>query len=428
MLRKKLYSFFVTLFLIVPLLSGCVAHLTPLLQEYASVEPTVLELIGEEVPAHITLRIPAQWMKKNVSLQLIPTLRYKGGEVWGKTLMLQGEEAEGEGIVIPFDREQNISLMTSFPYDSRMRESTLYLTLKEYVDGRATELPPLKIAEGVQATVTWATLDIPHLFPQPVLPQESSLFSLLDEINQKILSAIPRTEWRGWVSVTGRSNADLLRMAQEKPEQLSLDELLHSAFLAPILSEKERIYRWIATYYPQDSRAFNALISLSIRQEQWQEATTWIEKSRELSDTPEGSFYQALLYLREDKIALAQNLINKLPESLQTPLLPYLYLKQGRYQEASDLYGTEASHNAVIAQILTAQYGQAMATLHEVEQSNATTDYLKAVVAMRMQDANAALNFLAEAIRRNPNFASLARSDKEFAPLVYYARFNQLTR
>ena len=69
-----------------------------------------------------------------------------------------------------------------------------------------------------------------------------------------------------------------------------------------------------------------------------------------------------------------------------------------------------------------------METLNNVVRTNATTDYLKAIVAARMQDDRSAINFLSEAIRRDPALRSRAISDKEFASLANNERFVQLLK
>ena len=68
-----------------------------------------------------------------------------------------------------------------------------------------------------------------------------------------------------------------------------------------------------------------------------------------------------------------------------------------------------------MAQILAKDYNKAKTTLAAIEAPDATTAYLKAVLAARTNNEAGVLSNLKEAIKLDPSMASMAATDLEFA-------------
>ena len=97
----------------------------------------------------------------------------------------------------------------------------------------------------------------------------------------------------------------------------------------------------------------------------------------------------------------------------------------GNYAQAAQSYGSTVSNNAALAQILAKDYSKATTTLNAVAQPDATTDYLKAIVGARTNDAGQVTSNLKKAISKDSSLAEKALNDEEFAQFVRDSAFLQ---
>jgi lipopolysaccharide biosynthesis regulator YciM len=115
--------------------------------------------------------------------------------------------------------------------------------------------------------------------------------------------------------------------------------------------------------------------------------------------------------------------VNELSEALGV-----LYLQQGEYAKAVNSFGATKSNNAALAQILVKDYSKAQQTLNAISNADATTDYLKAVVAARTNNSNGVISNLKSAIAKDRSLAKEAASDLEFAKYVTNSDFSSLIK
>ena len=81
-----------------------------------------------------------------------------------------------------------------------------------------------------------------------------------------------------------------------------------------------------------------------------------------------------------------------------------------------------------MAQILTKDYSKASQTLNAVAKPDATTSYLKAIVAARTNDANGVVSNLKAAIAADKSLAKEAAIDLEFAKYATNSDFSALVK
>ena len=106
--------------------------------------------------------------------------------------------------------------------------------------------------------------------------------------------------------------------------------------------------------------------------------------------------------------------------------LGVLYLLQGDYAKSVSSFGASKTNNAALAQILAKDYSKASQTLNTVTRPDATTDYLKAIVAARTNDTNAVIENLRAAIAKKPALKREAALDLEFAKYATNSSFTSL--
>lgn len=142
-------------------LSSCGAKFRPLTSSQVQVNPDPLALVGERVPATISIAFPAKSFPSRGTLRVTPVLRYAGGEKWGQTYAFQGEKVYGNEVVVP-PTGTNVVLQTTIPYTPAMQSSELYLVFEGKVGSRSAKLPDLRVASGVLATEALATVEGIH--------------------------------------------------------------------------------------------------------------------------------------------------------------------------------------------------------------------------------------------------------------------------
>ena len=90
-----------------------------------------------------------------------------------------------------------------------------------------------------------------------------------------------------------------------------------------------------------------------------------------------------------------------------------LAIAKGDYAQAEKAFAKVNSNTAALAQLLNKNYDAAAKTLDRVENPNAMTDYLHAVVAARRGNKFAASSYLKEALQKDPSLKQYAENDLE---------------
>ena len=91
-----------------------------------------------------------------------------------------------------------------------------------------------------------------------------------------------------------------------------------------------------------------------------------------------------------------------------------LSLAKGNYAQAQ-LFGDKKTNSAALAQLLAKDYDAASKTLDKVENADAISDYLHAIVAARRGNKFAATSYLKEALKKDPSLKAYADNDLELA-------------
>ncbi len=140
-------------------LTGCSKKLGQFKSDYFSVNPTPLEVQGQNVPATITGNIPAKFMVKNAKVQVTPVLVYSGGETTSAPYIIQGEEARANGAVVNYQNGGSVAIPFNVAYQTAMNKSDLYLDFAVDQNGKQYVLPRVKVGNGVIATATLASAE-----------------------------------------------------------------------------------------------------------------------------------------------------------------------------------------------------------------------------------------------------------------------------
>jgi Tfp pilus assembly protein PilF len=138
------------------LLTSCGGKLGNLSADNFKVVPNPLEAEGGQVQATVNGMFPEQYMNRNAVVTVTPELRFTENgmlrAVKGQSATFQGEKVMGNDQVISYLLGGHYTMKTSFPYQSAMQQSDLYLTFDAKVGKKEVKVPAVKVASGVIAT------------------------------------------------------------------------------------------------------------------------------------------------------------------------------------------------------------------------------------------------------------------------------------
>lgn len=255
----------------------------------------------------------------------------------------------------------------------------------------------------------------------------SSVFTILAD---EILPQLRRSRLTLNYKIIGKSDDELKQISTSNPTELSLEELLYAATLTDDNDVKESIYKTATEQYPDDYRAFNNLAALYYAEGDYTAAASYVAQAAKLnSSDADVKVNQALLALKDGNQSEAQTLLGNAGNSAAaSEALGNLYLMQGEYQKAVNAFGNAKTNSAALAQILTSDYNKAKSTLEGVENKDAYTSYLAAILAARTNNADSAISNLKEAIAQDSSLATKAATDLEFSKLVGNSAFEALVK
>ncbi len=245
-------------------------------------------------------------------------------------------------------------------------------------------------------------------------------------ISDDILPKLRRSKLKLIVDVTGKSDIEISKLAKEDASKLSVEELIYAGTLTNDLNEKGAIYQKATELYPSDIRGFNNLGAVKYQQGNVNDAARYFSKALTInSDCADANYNAAITALANKDLSKSEIYFGKAAGTSGNigEGLGSIYTIKGNYAKAKSYFGTTASNNAALVQILNADNSAARSTLAAVAKPNAMTSYLSAIVGARTNDRDAVYSNLKTAIKKDGSLASKALKDLEFSKYFADADF-----
>ena len=238
------------------------------------------------------------------------------------------------------------------------------------------------------------------------------------ELADAVLPELRRARMVINYDVIGRSDEQILTQFGSDASQLSVEELLYAAnILASDDAQKSAILQKTTELYPNDCRAYNNLGEIALRQGDADKAQACFRQALNLNpNAAEANANMGMICVQNGQFKDAELYISKGVEANNfDEAQGHLYMGQGRYAQAAAKLSKSANNSAVLANILSQDYADALKTVSNIKNPDATTYYLRAVLAARMEDKAAVKENLAKAIALDGSLAQKAANDAEFS-------------
>ena len=266
--------------------------------------------------------------------------------------------------------------------------------------------------------------------PEEREQQIKNISSVYAELADEVLPKLRRARITLNYQIIGRSDEQIQAQYAENPAELSLEEILYSSILTENEAEQADIFNTAIKLYPNDYRAYNNLGVMAYKKGDYSTAAEYFAKAENVAKAaPEVMVNLGYLELLQGNVSEAEAYMTKGADAKAgDEALGNLYIAQGEYGRAAALLKGKYTNSALLAQVLNKNYVAARETLDEMENPDAMTYYIKAVLGARISNVSFVYDGLKKAVELDPSLAKKAMEDLEFAKYVKDATFCEILK
>ena len=247
-----------------------------------------------------------------------------------------------------------------------------------------------------------------------------NLSSSFTAVASEILPKLRRAKITASVNLIGRTDDEISTLAINDPSKLNQAELLYAATLTTNPQVQKTIYTNFTKVYADDWRGHNNLGSVVFGLGDSDGASGEFEKADKLD--PRNPIIQnnlGCIELKKKNLAKAEELFgaatgagNEVHDNLGI-----VKIMQGQYETAVKYFTDDSQNvaNHALAQLLNNDNNGALRTLNSATVETGRIAYLKAIIAARTAKSSMLFENLGNAVKKDPAYRELAKTDMEFA-------------
>ncbi len=288
-----------------------------------------------------------------------------------------------------------------------------YLTTAEDWDGFKT------LVENSTIKDKELILRVLSMYSDPDVREKEikNISEAFEELKVKVLPELRRSKLNVSITVNGKSDQELLTLAQTKPDSLNLDEALFVATKIDDLNAKLAVYQAAVKKYPNDFKANNNVGYVLYKLNRLPEAKAAFEAAKAIENN-------SIIKNNLGAIALTEGDVDKAQELFTSALgageevnynLGIINIIKGKYPEAINYFGNTFEVNTALAKLLNKANDQALSTLNGIKSEDAIVYYLRAIVGARTQNTDLLFTNLRAAAGKSADLKANAAVDLEFA-------------
>ena len=126
-----------------------------------TVNPDPLEMHGDSVAVSVTGKFPPKYFHKLATITATPLLKNSEGEVVKefKEVKLIGNDVDGDGQKVDFEKGGSFSYNDKIPYDASMENVSMNIKVVAGFKTKTKEFETRKIGDGTKTTPLWLQKD-----------------------------------------------------------------------------------------------------------------------------------------------------------------------------------------------------------------------------------------------------------------------------
>lgn len=258
-----------------------------------------------------------------------------------------------------------------------------------------------------------------------------NLAQTFDAVADEVLPKLRRSRITTRIKKTGKSDEELVMLANSAPSSLSEEELLYAATIGTDNDRKLLYYNTYIRMHPEEWQGYNNKACTLVKKGLYDDAKKDFEKAQSINPS------SAIIKNNLGAVALYEGNLDKAEELLSDATgkgikelnynLGTLYLAKGDYDKAASyLKGTNSSNEALV-NILFERYSDAERAIENADES-ALTHYLTAIIGARIGNSATVCNELQKAIEMDESYRQFAKTDVEFIELVNTEQFKSAVK
>ena len=261
-------------------------------------------------------------------------------------------------------------------------------------------------------------LRVLSMYSDPVVREREikNISRAYTEIADKVLPQLRRSVMTINVDLIGYTDDEIKEIYSSEPSSLNLEEMLYAATLYPDLNKKVEVYTATTRQYPNCFRAHNSLGAVQVELDNVSAAKQAFQAAQRLSDNDVAKNNLGVVALMEGNVDEAEEYFASVssPTRETNYNLGVVSAKKGDYAKAAGHFGNMPEHNTALNRMLQKNNDDALRILNNIEQPDAMTFYLKAIIGARKQDNTMVFDNLRTAVGRDASLKDHAKTDMEF--------------
>ena len=287
-------------------------------------------------------------------------------------------------------------------------------TPEEDWDGFKTQVTASKMTDKELILRVLSMYSDPEVREKEIKNMSKAYLELADDV----LPLLRRSEISAQYTTKPKTKDEIIALAKTTPADLTQVELFYGAQSATG-TDIETIYKVYNTNYSSDWKGFNNLGVYYITNNKLTDAETVLLKANtiEASNATIMNNLGAMYYAKGDLVKAKEYFEKAYAKGANDEIgynLGVLLIKAAKYSDAVTKFGTTASFNKSLAQLLNSNASAAATTLKSVTSEEAIYYYLKAVVAANEDKETDVLDNLKKAVGKDSKLKLYAKNDMEF--------------
>jgi len=248
----------------------------------------------------------------------------------------------------------------------------------------------------------------------------------------EILPQLRRSKFTTSIDLIGKTDEEIVALADSDPSKLNPAELLYAATLTKDLNKQLAIYNSAMKQYPNDWRGFNNAGMVLVKQQKAADAKSLFEKAEKLNNNePIIKNNLGVCALKEGDLAKAETYFGAASGAgdAVNNNLGILSIIKGEYAKAVKYFGDSDSPNTGLAKILAGDNNGALKSLENCTWEGCyMKEYFKGVIGARTAKENLMYESLEKAVKLNPKLKTTIATDMEFAKYFNEPRFKEIIK